>query len=190
MIQSGEVFSVLITYWNISHGHKLGVGIAFVISMVILLLPPPPSCPPAPFTYYIPVLFLSPPLFTIFCLPLFIALFAAADPPPSPPPPLPSPSVFLSFLSQPITLSFLPWRQYYQCSTSGKLHPESFLELEIGMVRGWRFSRGKGRACFTHQPAPVSRESSSPSPPLPPASPHVETCCSACLISTPTHSQR
>ncbi|KAI3357174.1 hypothetical protein L3Q82_015634 [Scortum barcoo] len=56
----------------------------------------------------------------------------------------------------PITLSFLPWRQYYQCSASGKLHPESFLELEIGMVQGWRFSRGKGRACFTHQPAPVS----------------------------------
>ncbi|XP_039657420.1 MICOS complex subunit mic25a isoform X3 [Perca fluviatilis] len=77
----------------------------------------------------------------------------------------------------PITLSFLPRRQYYQCSASGKLHPESFLELEIGVVRGLEVgSWARGRACFTHQPVPVSRDSPPPS-----------TC--RCLISTPTHSR-
>lgn len=148
MIQSGEVFSGSITCRSISHWHKLGLGIAFVISMVIPPLPP--------FTHYIPTLFLSPPLFAISPLPLFLAVCLSSRPPP--------PSVFLSFLSQPITLSFLPWRQYYQWSASSKLHPESFLELEIGEVQRLRCSRWKGRACFTHQPAPVSRDFSSPHP--------------------------
>lgn len=84
-----------------------------------------------------------------------------------------SQSVFFSFLSQPITLFFLPWRQYYQCSACSKLYPESFLELEIGVLRGWRYSCGEGRACFTHQSALVSRDCSSSSPPLPPAYLHV-----------------
>lgn len=147
MIQSSEVFSGSVTCWCISHWHKLGLGIAFVISMVILPLPP--------FTHYIPALFLSPPLFAISSLPLFLVVRLSSR--------LPPPSVFLSFLSQPITLSFLPWRQYYQWSASSKLHPESFLELEIGEVQRLRFRRWKGRACFTHQPAPVSRDFSAPS---------------------------
>lgn len=83
-----------------------------------------------------------------------------------------------SVLSQSITLSFLPWRQYYQCIASGKLHPESFLELEIGVVLGWRLSCRKRRACFTHQPVPDSRDSSSF---LPPVLRHA-------VISSPTHS--
>lgn len=74
MTQSNKVFSGLITCSSILHRHKLGLDIAFVISMVILLVPPL-SCPhPPPITSYIPVLPLSPPLFSIFSLPLFPAL--------------------------------------------------------------------------------------------------------------------
>ncbi len=154
MIQSGKVFSGLIMFLSILQRHKLGLEIAFVISMAILLVPPLP-CPP-PITYYIPVLLLSPPLSFSFSLSFFFSLsfclLTYFDPL--------SPSVLLRFLSQPVTLSFLPWRQCYQSSASGKLRPESFLELEIGGVQGWRFSRRMGRACFTRHLANVSRDSS------------------------------
>lgn len=99
---------------------------------------------------------ISPSLYH-FLSPSFLALFSLLSHPT-----FCLPLFFPSFVSQPITLSFLPWRQYYQCSASGKLHPESFLELEIGLVQGWRYSHGKGRACFTHQRVPVSRDSSLP----------------------------
>lgn len=112
----------------------------------------------------------SPSLYNVLSPFFLCSFFVLFSPTPTP---SPSPSVFFSFLSQPITLFFLPWRQYYQCRACSKLYPESFLELEIGVFRGWRYSCGKGRACFTHQTALISRDSSSPSPPLPPASPHV-----------------
>lgn len=75
MIQSREVFSGFITCSSILH--KLGLGIAFVISMLILPLPPPSSSP-CPFTYYIPVLFLSPALLTIFSIPYFFPVFPSS----------------------------------------------------------------------------------------------------------------
>lgn len=143
--------------------HKLGLGIAFVISMLILPVPPPSSCPRL-FTYYIPVLFLSPALLTIFSIPYSF--------------PFCSLSLFLltlhllppSVLSQSIALSFLPWRQYYQCvASSSKLHSESVLELEIGVMWSWRLSCRKRRACFTHKPID-SRDSSS-------FLPRIEICC-------------
>lgn len=52
----------------------------------------------------------------------------------SSPPFIPSPSLFPS----------VPWRQHYQRSASGKLQPESLLELEIGAVQGLEVIVGKG----------------------------------------------
>lgn len=120
-------------------------------------------------------------LFPMFSLPHFSFFFPALTPYLT--------LSFSPFLSQPITLSFLPGRRYYQRSASGKLHPESFLELEIGVVRRCPCSHGWGRlrggSCCTHQPVPVSYNSSSPFPSYYTPSP---LCCSACLISTPTYS--
>lgn len=76
-------------------------------------------------------------LFPMFSLPHFSFFFPALTPYLT--------LSFSSFLSQPITLSFLPGRRYYQRSASGKLHPESFLELEIGVVRRCPCSHGWGR---------------------------------------------
>lgn len=96
----------------------------------------------------------SPALILLFCLSFL------------PPPPFNLPLVFFSFLSQSITLSFLPWRQYYQRGARSKLHPESFLGLQIGVGQGWNYIYGTGRACCTHQLVPVSCDSHCPPPVL------------------------
>lgn len=85
-----------------------------------------------------------------------------------------------SVLSQSITRSFLPWRQYYRCIACSKLHPESFLEPEIGVVWCWRLSYRKRRACFTHQSVPDSRDSAAF------LYPRIETSCYL-LSNIPPH---
>lgn len=121
-------------------------------------------------------------LFPMFSLPHFSFFFPALTPYLT--------LSFSPFLSQPITLSFLPGRRYYQRSASGKLHPESFLELEIGVVRRCPCSHGWGRLRGGALVVHISRwlfhtTLPPPSPPITPPPPHR---CSACLISTPTYS--
>lgn len=102
---------------------------------------------------------------------------------------------FSPFLSQPITLSFLPGRRYYQRSASGKLHPESFLELEIGVVRRCPCSHGWGRLrggalvvhisrCLFHTTLPP------PSPPITPPPPIAVAPVLSPLQHTPTANRK
>lgn len=155
----------------LKHFVQIGLGNAFVISM--LIFPLPPALFHSPFFHPLhPCSHSISPSLNHFPHPLLscsLSIFLLTPHPLSP-----------SVLSQSITRSFLPWRQYYQCIASGKLYPESFLEPEIGVVWCWRLSYRKRWACFTHQSVPDSRDSAAL------LYPRIETSCYL-LSNIPPH---